>query len=209
MNKITRSLGLAAVVVCLQIEPVTAVGTSMPKTFRTESPRIQADEPTLPLFGHTVFCLTYPEECRAKGVMFRRGRIKLNERRRGELASINHSVNRAIFPARGPISVVEQMWRISPNSGDCNDYAVTKRHELLGKGWPSSALLLAEVVTSWGDHHLVLVIRAREGDFVLDNLTDRIRHWSEASYRWIKIQSGRDPKLWSAIKREFLLASRN
>lgn len=207
MNKIVQNLGLAAVVVCSQIEPAIAAGTWMPKAFPIESTRIQADTPTLPLFGHTVFCLSYPNECRAKSVMFRRGRIKLDERRREELTSVNYSVNRAITPTRGPTYVIEQRWQVSPERGDCNDYAVTKRHELIRKGWPSSALLLAEVVTNWGEHHLVLVARAREGDFVLDNLTDRIRLWSKASYRWVKIQSGRDPKLWSAVRSDMLSAS--
>jgi len=36
-------------------------------------------------------------------------------------------------------------WRIALLSGDCNDYAVTKRHELL------AILLLAEVVTPRGE----------------------------------------------------------
>lgn len=169
--------------------------------------RIHSDKPTLPLFGHAVFCLSYPEECRVKGVTFRRGRIKLDERRRDELTKVNYSINRAITPTIGPTNVIEQKWKISPERGDCNDYAVTKRHELLTKGWPSSALLLAEVVTNWGEHHLVLVVRTREGDFVLDNLTDRIRHWSETSYRWVKIQSGRDPKLWSTIGGDSQLVS--
>ena len=42
-------------------------------------------------------------------------------------------------------------------------------------GWPSRALLLAEVVTRWGEHHLVLVVRTRTGDFVADNLYPGVR----------------------------------
>jgi predicted transglutaminase-like cysteine proteinase len=36
-------------------------------------------------------------------------------------------------------------------------------------------LLLSEVVTSWGEHHLVLVIRATGGDLVLDSLFAQVR----------------------------------
>ena len=45
-------------------------------------------------------------------------------------------------------------------------------------GFPSRALLLAEVVTSWGEHHLVLVVRTKEGDFVADSLHPRVRPWA-------------------------------
>jgi predicted transglutaminase-like cysteine proteinase len=54
-----------------------------------------------------------------------------------------------------------------PSSGDCNDYAVTRRHDLIARGWPARSLLLAEVITSWGEHHLVVVVahqRCGSGD---------------------------------------------
>src|SRR5438552_11036795 len=88
------------------------------------------------------------------------------------------------------------MW---PKSGDCNDFAVTKRHELLARGWTSDALLLAEVVTRWNEHHIVLVLRTQDGDFVLDNLDGDVRLRSISSYRWFRIQSPHDPRLWSTI----------
>jgi hypothetical protein len=37
---------------------------------------------------------------------------------------------------------------IAPKAGDCNDYAVTKRHQFLTRGWTARALLLAEVLVS-------------------------------------------------------------
>ena len=44
----------------------------------------------------------------------------------------------------------------------------------------SRALLLSEVATSWGEHHLILVVRTSAGDLVLDNLTSQIRPWTRA-----------------------------
>ena len=41
-------------------------------------------------------------------------------------------------------------WRLYPRRGNCNDYAVTKRHALLAQGIPSSALLLARTRGSLG-----------------------------------------------------------
>src|SRR5262249_14849769 len=91
-------------------------------------------------------------------------------------------------------------WIISPRAGDCNDYAVTKRHELLARGWPSRALLLSEVVTTWGEHHLVVVVSAEKGDFVLDNLNNDVRPVTLAGYRWVRAQSPDNPKFWSTVR---------
>lgn len=74
-----------------------------------------------------------------------------------------------------------------PVLGDCNDYAVTKRHRLTADGWPARDVLLSEVVTVSGEHHLV-VVRTSDGDLVLDNLTDRIVPWFHKPYRWVRIQ---------------------
>jgi predicted transglutaminase-like cysteine proteinase len=76
---------------------------------------------------------------------------------------------------------------------------VTKRHDLLALGWPSRALLLAEVVTTWGEHHLVVVVRAKEGDLVIDNLNANIRPWLKTQYRWVRVQSPQDPIMWSTV----------
>jgi hypothetical protein len=40
--------------------------------------------------------------------------------------------------------------------------------------------LLSEVVTSGGEHHLVLVVRTKSGDLVLGNMAHAIRQWSKA-----------------------------
>ena len=54
------------------------------------------------------------------------------------------------------------MWTIAPHEGDCNDYAVTKRHQLLEKGLPSSALRLSVTKTvTLGVGHLVLVVSTK------------------------------------------------
>ena len=66
-------------------------------------------------------------------------------------------------------------------------------------GWPARSLLLGEVVTTWGEHHLVVVVRTNEGDFVLDNLNTKIRRWNQTPYRWVRIQSPNHPMLWSTI----------
>ena len=79
-------------------------------------------------------------------------------------------------------------WLINPTRGNCSDYAVSKRHELIKRGLPARTLLLSEVETSSDEHHLVLVVRTKLGDLVMDNLTPQIIPWSRAPYLWIRIQ---------------------
>jgi predicted transglutaminase-like cysteine proteinase len=84
--------------------------------------------------------------------------------------------------------------------GDCNDYAVTKRHELLDSGLPSRALRLSVVKTASGIGHLVLVVVTTKGDIVMDNLTETIRPWQSTDYQWLKIQSATDARFWYEVK---------
>jgi predicted transglutaminase-like cysteine proteinase len=84
--------------------------------------------------------------------------------------------------------------------GDCNDYAVTKRHELLENGLPSKALRLAVVKTATGIGHLVLVVVTTKGDIVMDDPTEVIRSWQSTDYHWLKVQSATDSKFWYQIK---------
>ena len=116
-----------------------------------------------------------------------------------ELTAVNTQVNRAIRPERNLLGVAGEEWLIAPKAGDCNDYAVTKRHELLARGWPSRALLLAEVVVPSGEHHLVVVVRVKDGDFVIDNLNANIRPWNKTQYRWVRIQTPSDPTVWATV----------
>jgi predicted transglutaminase-like cysteine proteinase len=115
------------------------------------------------------------------------------------LSLINQDVNANIQPVHKAASGSIDTWAINPSQGDCNDYAVTKRHQLMQLGLPSSALLLAAVQTARGEGHLVLVVRTDRGDYVLDNLTNQIRSWRATGYRWVKRQSIDNPQDWTAV----------
>jgi predicted transglutaminase-like cysteine proteinase len=172
---------------------------SFPRILKTHTERVTFNAPVLAPIAHTRFCVQYPEDCQIHRMGFLRSRVKLTPERWAELISINLEVNRAIVPQRNQGGVLTEEWLISPKAGDCNDYAVTKRHELLARGWPSRALLLSEVVTTWGEHHLVLVVRSKDGDVVLDNLNANIRPVAITSYRWVRAQSPSNPNFWSSV----------
>ena len=160
---------------------------------------IRFDAPTLAPMAFTQFCLKYPSDCKSGRLLLEGDRIELNDTRRSELETINRTVNSSIRPERNENGLAGEKWLLSPLRGDCNDYAVTKRHQLIARGWPARTVLLSEVVTVSGEHHLVTVVRTNSGDLVLDNLTDQIKPWSRTPYRWLRIQTPKNPNYWASI----------
>jgi predicted transglutaminase-like cysteine proteinase len=162
------------------------------------TPIVEAS-PTLAPFQHVRFCLRYPSDCKSNPT--ENERIDLDAQTTELLKRVNQSVNMSIIPT--PKSYGPNLgdgWTIAPDMGDCNDYAVTKRHELLENGLPSKALRLSVVKTASGIGHLVLVVVTTKGDIVMDNLTEVIRPWQSTDYHWLKIQSATDSKFWYEIK---------
>lgn len=158
---------LGAAVIALVILPFR-LGVTSPS-------RLVAGEPAAAPFAHTKFCLNYPSECQEKPNNGLSKNGALTPQRRAELETVNLAVNREIAPQEQPKDPANEQWIINPMSGDCNDYAVTKRHNLITKGWPEDALLLTEVELPTGEHHLVVVARTSEGDIVMDNLHPKLR----------------------------------
>jgi len=185
---------LKIVAACLMILLLAGCGTPAPTTSMAppRESRLSHQPPAVPPYAFTHFCLRYAEECRVRDAAFEDDHDEWSE-----LADVNMEVNSTITPHANAVAMNYDTWRISPRSGDCNDYAVTKRHELLGLGWPSRSLLLAEAVTPKGEHHLVLVVRSGSRNLVLDNLTSEIKDQSETPYQWVRMQSPDNPKVWT------------
>jgi predicted transglutaminase-like cysteine proteinase len=179
--------------------PAPAAFHSLPRGLKANVERISFETPALAPMAFVRFCMRYPQDCKVRRMGFRPKPVALNESRRAELVKVNRDVNRAIRPQENINGVMAEEWLVSPREGDCNDYAVTKRHELLARGWPSRSLLLTEVVVSSGEHHLVLVVRTREDDVVLDNLNWNVRPVSQISYQWVRAQQAQNPQFWSTI----------
>ena len=110
------------------------------------------------------------------------------------LNAVNQSVNRAIRPRHDKGDV----WSVNVNSGDCEDYVLTKRARLIGSGVAPGALRIATVRTPSGEAHAVLVVRTDKGDFVLDNRKDAIKQWHETGLHRIAM-SGSSLREWNAV----------
>lgn len=176
-----------------------AAMVGMPRALGPMVKRISFSDYTLPPMAYTQFCIRYTDQCREQKVRFRGGPVHLTAERWDDLKEVNQSVNNKIVPEANTEGLAGEKWLINPSRGDCNDYAVTKRAELLDRGWPARVLLLSEVVTSWGEHHLVLVVRTSGGDLILDNLTPQIRPWSRAPYQWVRMQTPKNPNFWATL----------
>jgi predicted transglutaminase-like cysteine proteinase len=195
-----KLLAAAMMVIGVSNYSAQAAFFSYPRMLKLQIDKIRFETPTLAPLAYSRFCLQYSDDCQPQKVVFRRPRpIELTPDRMHDLVQVNREVNRAIEPEADQGSVIAERWQVSPRSGACHDYAVTKRHELLARGWPARSLLLAEVVVSWGEHHLVVVVRTNEGDLVLDNLTPAIKPWSVTPYEWVRVQSPHDPNTWMTI----------
>jgi predicted transglutaminase-like cysteine proteinase len=172
---------------------------SFPRALKFQLEQISFNAPALAPMGHTRFCLQYHDDCESRGVDFRKRNIALTAERWNELSSVNREVNRDIIPLRNLGGVATERWLLSPATGECHDYAVTKRHALLTRGWPSRSLLLSEVVTGSGEHHLVLTVRLKDVDLVLDNLNPNVRPVALTHYQWVRVESPSNPKYWSTV----------
>jgi predicted transglutaminase-like cysteine proteinase len=161
--------------------------------------RITFNKPTLAPVAFIRFCSRYPDDCKTNSTDLSRAPVQLTKAKWAELTKINRDVNRAIKPEENLGGVAAEEWLVAPRHGDCNDYAVTKRHELLERGWPSHSLLLTEVVVASGEHHLVVIVRTAEDDFVLDNLRQDVRPVSEIQYELVRAQQTENPRFWSAV----------
>jgi predicted transglutaminase-like cysteine proteinase len=207
MHRIARILALTGLIAASCWTSISqAAFFSFPRSLRLQIDRISFAEPTLAPMAHTMFCLNYPADCEVRDVDFRKRNIAMTVQRLNELNRINRQVNRDIIPQENFGGLATEEWLVSPPAGDCNDYAVTKRHELLARGWPSRALLLSEVVVPSGEHHLVLVARmkdpdgGRDIDLVLDNLNANLRPVTLTPYRWLRVESPINPKYWSTVR---------
>lgn len=157
---------------------------------------ISGRSPVLAPFAHVVFCMKLPSECAAQSGP---SMVQLDEHHLRLLQAVNRSVNRQIRPANDDATAgmgTGDEWSLSPRSGDCEDYAITKRHRLIALGWPTQSLLLAVALTGWGEGHAVLVVKTNKGDFVLDNRTGAVKPFQNTDLHFLKIQSSENPKMW-------------
>lgn len=185
-----RLIGTAAVAAAVLAASQTAQASSLGGS---TAGYIVAGQPTLAPFAHVRFCLTFPGDCAISQGL---SSVELGSSTLRQLASVNGLVNSRIHPVEDASTDAGDVWQVGVASGDCEEFALTKRRNLIALGWPSRALRIAVARTGSGEGHAVLVVKTSRGDLVLDNRTDEIKPWTQTDLRWVKIQSGDNPRLW-------------
>lgn len=185
-----------------KIGPLIAILTALPTTAMAQEP---LSAPFMPKAGLTTrpagyheFCKHHRNECQIKT----RGdaRVHLTSARWNDLVAVNSSVNRAITPVTDEeLFGREEVWVYPTTKGDCEDFVLLKRRELIKRGWPIGSLLVTVVRQKNGDGHAVLTVLTDRGDLVLDNLEEQVKVWSQTEYYYVKRQSEFDTGRWVAI----------
>ncbi|HTO32247.1 MAG TPA: transglutaminase-like cysteine peptidase [Pararhizobium sp.] len=163
------------------------------------SANMTTDGATNPPVGHYEFCRSQPQECRSNGgsaaptVLTRDGWKKILE--------VNYDVNEAVTPMTDmEIYGVEERWAYPDKVGDCEDYVLLKRKLLMQAGFSPSNLLITVVLQPNGEGHAVLTVRTDRGDFVLDNMRNKVLLWSETEYTFLKRQSNENAGRWVKLQ---------
>lgn len=152
-----------------------------------------------PPIGAYEFCRDNPGECAATYPDV--GPTELTQARWKEILKINYQVNSTIQPMTDQdIYGVEEKWAYPTDVGDCEDYALLKQKLLQQAGISPSDLLITVVLQPNGDGHAVLTVRTDRGEFVLDNMQNKVLLWSETPYRFLKRQSTTSAAAWDKIQ---------
>lgn len=151
--------------------------------------------------GWVQFCGSYPADCRAPRSA--QSVVKLDERSWRELVDVNLRFNKAIEPVTDEeqYGTAEKWTYATTGKGDCEDYVLEKRRDLINRGWPISALLIAVVLDKQQGGHAVLTVVTDRGEFILDNQTDQILPWSRSELTFIRRQSPQDQNVWQDLGR--------
>lgn len=148
--------------------------------------------------GHYEFCRTLPNECRQTSTSHER--VPLTGEFMRMLVGVNSAVNSAVAPKTDmEIWGQEEVWSYPTSVGDCEDYVLAKRRMLMQRGIQPANLLITVVRQPNGDGHAVLTVRTTGGDFILDNLDQRVLPWERTVYTYLKRQSERNSGVWLSI----------
>ncbi len=198
MTKKTRAIIIA--IFALPLFSVAASAASyMPSGSRTSQP-----------IGHYDYCAANPDDCATRTA--NPTPVTLTRKLWSDMQDVNNAANTMIEPITDADQWgVEERWSIPVNKGDCEDYVLLKRKQLIAMGVPISDALITVVRQRNGAGHAVLTVRTDRGDFILDNLEPQILAWNKTSYRYLKRQSDKDASQWITVQdnRQVLVGSVN
>lgn len=149
--------------------------------------------------GHYEFCQIHKADCDQKAKAGPAPRLTPYGWQ--IIREVNLKVNRDIIPMTDQeLYGRDEVWEYPVDAGDCEDFVLEKRRELIAKGIPENDLLITVVRKPDGEGHAVLTVRTSDGDYVLDNLDNQVRLWTDTPYHYLKRQSATDSGRWVTIE---------
>ncbi|MBY6047644.1 transglutaminase-like cysteine peptidase [Vannielia litorea] len=141
--------------------------------------------------GAQSLCSTYSWACDGRAGAQRSREMDLVKR-------VNRSVNASTREISDRSQYArEEHWALpTRRGGDCEDFALIKKRELIRSGVAPARLLIATALDRQRRSHAVLIYRSAGGDVVLDNQTDRLRGWQQTGYVFLRMQDPADPRRW-------------
>nr|WP_246748686.1 transglutaminase-like cysteine peptidase [Rhizobium setariae] len=173
-------------------------GITAGTTAQAASRFMQAGAITSQPIGHYEFCQTHKSECSVRSTNTVAPRV--TEFGWNVVRQINAQVNQDIMPMTDQqIYGRDEVWAYPKEVGDCEDFVLLKRKMLMERGFSAADLLVTVVRKRDGEGHAVLTLRTSDGDYVLDNLEDTVKLWSETPYRYLKRQASFNTGRWVTI----------
>lgn len=167
--------------------------------FPERGPFMRMGSVTSQPIGHHEFCKQNADECSVKSVS--RGKSQVTEAGWAAILEVNADVNERIMPMTDAENFGrDEVWAYPSDTGDCEDYVLLKRRELIRRGFSEADLLITVVRKYDGTGHAVLTVPTSQGDFVLDNLAPEVRLWSVTPYHYLKRQSSVHSGRWVEIE---------
>ncbi|MCZ8543976.1 transglutaminase-like cysteine peptidase [Mesorhizobium qingshengii] len=150
--------------------------------------------------GHYDFCKLNPGECSIRPTNL--APTPMTDGLMRKLISVTAKVNAAVKPMSDmEIYGKDEVWAYPDKGlGDCEDYVLEKRRELSRMSISLADLLITVVRKPDGEGHAVLTVRTDKGDYVLDNLTDKVKPWDQTGYRFLKRQAIDNTGRWVSIR---------
>ena len=175
---------------------ITVLGSSTVMAANNNGTFLIAKRVTTSPPGASGLCDKYQWACTSTGYPGVSGRAALHLAK-----SINSQVNRQTDQIEDRAQYGQQEYWTLPTSrgGDCEDMVLLKKKKLLEKGLASETLLIATVLDLNRNSHAVLVLRTKQGDFVLDSLRDKVVPWRSTGYTFLKMQNPKSLRRWDAV----------
>ncbi len=182
------------------IAAVAVAGSIMPATSATTAPAfMQVGSVTSQPIGHYQYCQLNAADCNFKSASTTAPQV--TDYGWNLVRSVNLDVNRTIVPMTDQeLYGRDEVWTIPAFAGDCEDFVLLKRKILMEKGFPENALLITVVRKPDGEGHAVLTLRTSRGDYVLDNLDNEIKLWTDTPYTYLKRQATFNSGRWVTIE---------